>query len=162
MAEVYGEPLADLTGLTEFNGRSAIDLIARLMYSEARGETQSGKAGVHYVVLNRMSKNLTEFGGNTYEGVILKPYQFSGMTTLSAREPDLTSSAWTNCLYLANHFATEPNPIGSCLWFLANAYFNNTVSNVNGVEYYNFGAGAKQIVEKVILGGHTFFRVQGY
>lgn len=162
ITEVYGEPLADLPGLTEFNGRSSIDLIARLMYSEARGETQAGRAGVYYIVLNRMSKNLSEFGGNTYEGIILKQNQFAGMTSIHAREPDLTSSAWNNCLYLAHHFATEPNPIGSCLWFLTNSYYNSTVIIISGVEYYNFGVGAKQVVEKVILGGHTFFKVQGY
>jgi len=110
------------------------------------------------------TKNLAEFGGNTYEGVLLYPGAFAGMTTLAAREPNLTSQAWHDSLYIAGNMATQYNPIGACLWFVTNSYYEDNSRTYNGQEQYTFNGGStwKNIVEKYVIGSHTFFRVTGY
>ncbi len=162
MTYPYGEPLSNLSGLSEFYGRDSVDLLARMIYSEARSEAWVGKQGVAHVAKNRRAKNLAEFGGGTYEGVLLHPGAFDGMTTLAARQPDLTSEAWNNSLYIAGHMGTQYNPIGTCLWFRTNSSYNANSRIYNGQEQYTFGSGWKNVVEKYVIGGHTFFRVAGY
>lgn len=158
----YGQPLPNESGLTEFEGLSSYDLLARMIYAEARGESWAGKQGVAHVAKNRKAKNSTEFGGGTYEGVILKDYAFEGMTTSSAREPDLDSSAWDDCLYIAMNMNTQANPIGTCLWFHTNALYNKNVKISGDQEQYNLGGGYRDVVEKYIIDNHTFFKVSGY
>lgn len=118
MSYPYGEPLenigTDKWDFTEFKGRDSVDLLARMIYSEARGENWEGKQGVAHVAKNRKADGSW---GNTYESVLLARGQFAGMTTKSAREPDLSSQAWKNCLYIAMNMATQYNPIGNRLYF---------------------------------------------
>ncbi|MFE6074703.1 cell wall hydrolase [Paenibacillus sp. NPDC057886] len=104
-------------------------------------------AGVAWVMSNRVDKNLSEFGGNTYKGVILKTNAFEGMTSSNARQPNTSSTAWSDSIEQALASSRLSNPIGTCLWFVTNTYF---------------GAGNKKIVEKKVLGDHTFYRVEGY
>lgn len=135
MSYPYGEPLENLSGLSEFEGRDSVDLLARMIYSEARGESWAGKQGVAHVAKNRKA---TGTWGNTYEDVLLSPSQFSGMATLSARQPDLTSQAWSDSLYIAMNMDTQYNPIGNRL------YFRSTTPPSN----------AKDILQ---IGNHYFF-----
>lgn len=159
----YGEKLPDLTGLSEFDGLDDADLLARLVYSEARGESVEGWQAVAHVVRNRKVKNSSEFGGNTYSGVILKPNQFVGMTTVSAREPDTSSSAWNDILYIALTIDNQYNPISNCLWFVTNTYFANHSRTSNGQLQYSFVSGVwKNVTKKYVIGGQTFFLIEGY
>ncbi|GAA0353065.1 cell wall hydrolase [Bacillus horti] len=162
----YGDPIRNHNpnnpwNLNHFRSLPAADNMARMIYSEARGETLEGKRGCYHVVLNRIAVNLAEFGGNTINGTILHPYQFTGMTTLSAREPNRSTQAWTDSLDVALNGGA--NPIGSCLWFNTNALYNNRSRIRNGREEYSFnGLTYREVVEKRVLGNHTFFRVSGY
>lgn len=52
-----------------------IDLLARTVYGEARGETSTGQQAVMSTILNRVKKG--GWYGATVEDVVLKPYQFS-------------------------------------------------------------------------------------
>lgn len=157
----YGEPLSSTKDL---KGRDGVDLLARMLYSEARGETEEGKRGCAYVASNRKDKNKTEFGGNTWEGVILKKYAFVGMTTTSALKPDLTSDAWDDSLDIATNLSSKTNPIGTCLWFVTNSYYKKHIKTSGSKESYSFDGGSTytEVVEKVVIGGHTFFKVKGY
>lgn len=157
----YGEPLKDKEGLSEFEGRDSVDLLARMIYAEARGESLKGKKGCAHVAKNRKAKNSTEFGGDTYAGVLLRSGAFAGMTTKAAREPDLKSDAWKECLDIASNMSTTTNPIGKCLWFVTNDYFAKHSRVKDGKEQYLFSAYC-DVVEKVVIGNHTFFRVSGY
>lgn len=47
---VEGACLSDKTGLSEFDGLTSTDLLARLIYAEASGESLEGKRGVAHVV----------------------------------------------------------------------------------------------------------------
>ncbi len=57
-----------------------IDILARTIWGEARGESLHGKEAVANVILNRVRKAKTSgrfWWGNTIEEVCLKSYQFS-------------------------------------------------------------------------------------
>ncbi|MEK4671326.1 cell wall hydrolase [Niallia sp. FSL R7-0271] len=161
-ASAAGACLSDKTGLTEFSGLSNTDLLARLIYSEAGGESLNGKRGVTYVVKNRIAKNSSTFGGNTYSGVILKKGEFAGMTESGARCPSTSTTAWKDSLSIATSPGT--NPVGKTLWFNANSTYNARSFPFPGYEGYSFDGGSSyiKVVEKYVIGGHTFFRVQGY
>ena len=156
------------SGLAVFNPLNETDVIARMLYSEAQGESYEGKRGCAAVLRNRKAKNnLSEFGGNVYKNMVLHPNQFAGMHTSHARQPDLTNSitlaAWCDCMDIAANIDAISNPIGNCLWFWTNDLFNSVRQVVNGVEQVRFGNGPwVNVVEKVIIGKHTFFRVAGY
>ncbi|MNJ51819.1 Cell Wall Hydrolase [compost metagenome] len=153
---------SDEWDFSEFDGLDSVDLLARLIYSEASVESLTGKRGVYYVVSNRKAKNSSEFGGNTVAGVVLKKSQFSGMTTNNARCPDKDSTAWKDSLSVASNGGT--NPIGKCLWFNGNdKYKERITTDKDGNEFYTHpGSTAKKVVEKVVIGKHTFWRVEGY
>jgi hypothetical protein len=135
--------------------------MARLIYSESRGESITGKRGVARVVVNRQLKNLSEFGGSSARGVILNtPGGFVGMTTSDARCPNTGSTEWLDSLSVANDIGT--NPVRQSLWFNTNTVFINQSRN-GGTEYRFPGTSTyKSVVEKYIIGNHTFFRVSGY
>jgi spore germination cell wall hydrolase CwlJ-like protein len=48
------------------------------VYSEARGETQDGKAAVAQVIMNRTRRKPPFFSDGTIRGTLLAPMQFSG------------------------------------------------------------------------------------
>ena len=143
---------------------SATDLIARCIYTEARGETDSGKRGVACVIRNRRDYGTDEFGGNTYAGVVLKDYGFEGMTTAEALAPDTTEAAWQDCVNIANNIENISNPIGDCLWFVTTSHYNNNSYTYNGDEYFRFNANYDytKVTEKVTIGGHVFFLLENY
>lgn len=60
--------------------KRTIDVLARTIYGEARGEPVRGKEAVACVILNRVKHAQARGGywwGNTIEEVCLKPWQFS-------------------------------------------------------------------------------------
>ena len=54
----------------------------------------------------------------------------------------------SDSLYIASNMDTQNNPIGTCLWFVTNTYYNNNVYTSGSTEYWNFGTGNKEVVEK--------------
>lgn len=59
---------------------SSIDILARTIYGEARGESISGQEAVASVILNRVNfakRKGRYWWGNSIEEVCQKPYQFS-------------------------------------------------------------------------------------
>lgn len=156
----YGEAL---NSTDDLKGTDGIDLLARMIYSEAGNQTEKGKRGCAFVAKNRKDRNETQFGGNTWEGVLLKAYQFSGMTTTNALKPDTSSNGWKDSLDIAQNLSKKTNPIGGCLWFNTNSLYGKQTKTEGGKEYYRFGSGAyNEVVEKVVIGNHTFFRISGY
>jgi len=59
----------------EFEAWKEVDLLALLIWSEARGEPVQGQIAVAHVVLNR--RRIVRWYGSTVHKVILKPWQFS-------------------------------------------------------------------------------------
>lgn len=61
------------------NPDEAIDVLARTLYGEARGEQVRGKEAVACVILNRVEKAIKKgryWWGNDVENVCLRPWQF--------------------------------------------------------------------------------------
>lgn len=57
-----------------------IDILARTLWGEARGESLQGQEAVANVIMNRLAlarKRGTFWWGNTIESICRKPYQFS-------------------------------------------------------------------------------------
>lgn len=131
-----------LNSKDDLKGRDGIDLLARMIYSEAGNQTEEGKRGCAFVAKNRKDRNETQFGGNTWEGVILKANQFAGMTTTHALKPDTTSDAWKDSLDIAQNLSSKTNPIGGCLWFNTNSLYQKQSRTEGGREYYKFGKGS--------------------
>lgn len=163
-----GACLADKTGLTEFDNLQNTDLIARLIFAEARGESMTGKRAVARITVNRSlhEKAESEFGGTTPKRVILNTVGgFVGMKKLDARCPDLTSQEWKDSLQAANDFWDYPNPIGNCLWFNTVDVFAelSRPSSSGGYEYrFPDKSYYQKLIETKTIGKHTFFRVSGY
>lgn len=153
----YGDPL---NSTSDDEGRTGTDLLTRMIYSEAGNQTEKGKRGVAFVAKNRKDKNTTEFGGNTWSGVILKVNQFAGMSTSNALKPDTSSSAWEDSLEIAKNISSKTNSIGSCLWFNTNTLYGNQSKTEGGKEYYRFQKGFyNEVTEKTVIGDHTFFKI---
>lgn len=81
-----------------------IDVLARTIWGEARGEGQRGMQAVANVIMNRV--NALSWFGNTVESVCKKPYQFS---CWNANDPNAsqclrvsdTDAAFRQCLNIA-------------------------------------------------------------
>lgn len=156
----YGDPL---NSTSDYEGRSSTDLLARLIYSEAYNQSEKGKRGVAFVAKNRKDKNITEFGGNTWSGVILKTNQFAGMSTNNALKPDTNSNTWKDSLDIAKNISNKTNPIGNCLWFNPNTLYTKLSKTESGKEYYKFDRDSYfEVVEKIVIGNYTFFKITGY
>jgi hypothetical protein len=141
----YGEPLANLTGLTEFEGKDSVDLLARMIYSEARNQNWACMQGVANVAKNRKASLTPPFNNqDTYAEVLLSG-DFDGMATLSAREPVITgtspdATAWYNALYIASHMDTQNNPIGNRLFFRSSTPPSNAkdVIKIDDMYFHNY------------------------
>lgn len=155
----YGEPL---NSTSELQNLSDFDLLARVIYGEARGETLTGKRAVAYVVANRRNKNSSEFGGNTYKGVILYKNGFSSMTGTAVLKPDTSSQAWADCVSTAVGLGTYDNPIGASLWFRTNSSYNAACKTENGIEKVLISGAYKTVTYKKIIGNHTFYLLENY
>lgn len=128
----YGDPL---NSFSDYSQRTWKDLLARMIYSEARGESEEGKRGCAYVAQNRLDKQ-TELFGLTMKEILLKPSQFSGMETEHALKPDTDSEAWKVSLDIAMNLSSKANPIGNCLWFNGNSYYTDHTIIEDGITYF--------------------------
>lgn len=80
MSYAYGEPL---NSINDLKGRDSADILARVIYDEARGESWAGKQGVAAIVANRKKCNKEEFRSQTtVESVVLAKGQFDGIAGL--------------------------------------------------------------------------------
>jgi hypothetical protein len=99
----------------------AIDVLARTLWGEARGEPARGKHGVANVILNRVAKRKPKRFGATVEEVCRKPLQFSCWNANDPNLPKLKSvtdsdARFRECLEIARiavNGALVDNTVGS-------------------------------------------------
>ncbi len=96
---------------------AAIDILARTIWGEARGESTDGKKAVASVILNRLKK--PDRFGSTIEGVCQKPFQFSCWNDNDPNLPklkvvDSSEAHFAECLSIAKE-AVEGSLIDSTL-----------------------------------------------
>lgn len=138
-------------------------IMARTIYSEAMGESYTGKVAIYYIVINRQKKILEEFGRPMLKDVILETLGgFDDLTTYYARNPYIYTQEWRDSCDIALTGGGGKNLIGNCLWYNTNTVFATKTFKSGGYTYYKFNSGSKKIVEKVVIGKHTFFRVEEY
>lgn len=151
--EVYGQPLTDLPGFQEYDGLSNTEILARLIYGEAEAEPWVGKTSVAYVVRNRVIKNLPEFGGSTYRGVMLKTFPdgsvaFAGLQNPRALKPNINSNEWRDSVNVAGTFLSYQNLIGGCLWFWRSDYYNSNSRSGGSLGQVYLGGKWQYVTEK--------------
>lgn len=156
-----GEPL---TSKSQLYGRDSVDLLARTLYGETRGDSTS-RVGVAHVIQNRKNnKTYNEFKNlNTIEAVVLAPYAFSCFNANDPNlahclKPDTSSSVWKNIVNLASNLNGFSNPIASKCFYNTNKRFTELSYTQNGKLYYKFpGGGTVEIHSKISIGEHMFF-----
>ncbi|WP_018887883.1 cell wall hydrolase [Paenibacillus massiliensis] len=153
-----------LTSKSQLKGRDSVDLLARTLYGETRGDSAS-RVGVAYVISNRKSnKTYNEFKNlNTIEAVVLHPYAFSCFNDNDPNlahclRPDTSSAAWKNIVNLASNLSNSANPIAAKCFYNTNKRFEELSYTQNGKLYYKFPGGSTvQISSKISIGAHMFF-----
>ena len=88
-----------------------IELLARLIYGEARGESPLGKLAVAHVVLNRVGKR--SWYGRTIREVILKPWQFSAFND---NWPGVDDSCLTVAELVLGEYTIDPTKGATHYW----------------------------------------------
>lgn len=161
--DYLGKPVDYIDSRTEYKNLTAADICARLIYSEAYSESYLGKQGVFWVCANRILLDIAEFGHTTWEVCTNPSNSFDGMKTSLAHRPDQSSQAWYDSCRISITNSGNVNPIGKCLWFNKNDFFNSNSYTYGGYTYYKFPGSTvyQKLVEKVVIGNHTFFRVEG-
>ncbi len=144
-------PLSDQTNMRA----TTIDILARTIWGEARGETLTGKEAVANVILNRFKLSQRRgkmWWGNTIEEICKKPYQFSCWNSndpnylklLAVREEDLQ--------------------FGICLRIARRAVNGVLTDHTNGADHYHTDyitpKWADARVPTAIIGAHLFYQLE--
>ena len=126
-----------------------LDVFARTIYGEARGEQDAGRVSVAYVVLNRLEKR--GWYGRTLASVCLKPKQFSCWNTEDPNRgavdaADLNSAVFLDCVGVAARVLArrERDPTGGATHYHA-----------RGIT----PAWARDRQPSAALGNHIFYRM---
>lgn len=118
--------------------RADIDLMAKLIYAESRGEPFEGKVAVASVVLNRV---LNSHFPNSIQGVIFQPNAFS-----CVRNNQIVAYPDDNC-YNAVYEALKGNdPTDEALYF-----YNPSISTCKWMK-------KTQKIDPKVIGNHLFFK----
>ena len=128
--------------------KKQIDLLARTIYGEARGEGVEGMQAVANVIMNRV--NAGKWYGRTVSEVVLKPYAFSCWN-----ENDANYNIIRNINDNNGYFGVAKT--------LATAAYNGNLQDITkGATHYHaagitpYWAGSMQ--KTVIIGNHVFYR----
>jgi N-acetylmuramoyl-L-alanine amidase len=135
-------------------GSGAIDVLARTIYGEARGETVRGKEAVAAVVMNRLRRATDQprrFGaGQTVESICRQPYQFSCWNAADVNRPAIEQVQAGNATF-------------DCCVRIATRAVRNILADPTGgaTHYHAIGAWpywASGRKPDVIIGRHVFYK----
>lgn len=123
-----------------------IDILARTIYGEARGESTAGQIAVGNVILNRY-KSHKWFSGNTISETCKKPFQFSCWNTNDANYHKILT---------ATEAVLKP------FWNIAERLINGEYAdNTNGATHYHTNkikpAWTKGKLPCATIGNHIFY-----
>ncbi len=130
-----------------------VEVLARTLYGEARGETLAGKEAVACVILNRVARATARGGsywwGRDVVGVCLKPWQFS---CWNMNDPNRTK-------LLA---VTESNrTFRTCLSVAERALAGTIEDKTAGATHYHTrtitAAWSRGKTPSAVIGGHFFY-----
>jgi N-acetylmuramoyl-L-alanine amidase len=121
--------------------------LAKTIYGEARGESDTGKQAVCHVILNRVKKG--GWWGNTIEKVCRKRYQFSCWNESDPNRKKLEDLTLDNTDYLI------------CIGIAARCLANKLEDNTNGCTHYHVKklqpSWAAQEIPSFEIENHVFY-----
>lgn len=125
-----------------------VEVLARTIYGEARGEPLDGKVAVASVIINRAESG--GWFGDSIKKVCLKPWQFSCWNQNDPNREEIQNVDETNRLFC------------ECLMIADLAVHGLLIDNTNGANHYYAKAipepywskGKEPVAE---IGGHAFF-----
>lgn len=131
-----------------------IDVLARTIWGEARGETLAGQEAVANVVLNRVKvaqQRGQMWWGNTIRDVCRKPYQFS---CWNHNDPN----------YIKLTHVTEQDPLfAQCVRIARRAVHGALADRTKGATHYHgdyiMPDWARGQNPTVLIGRHVFYRI---
>lgn len=125
-----------------------IDVVARTVYGEARGEPNLGKTAVAHVILNRVKHG--GWWGNTIQRVCLKKYQFSCWLKDDPNLPKILAVDASDSVF------------GTCLSIAEDAILGRSCDPTNGADSYLVTglktAWTENLVPCAVIGNHSFYR----
>jgi N-acetylmuramoyl-L-alanine amidase len=131
--------------------RGDIDVLARTLYGEARGEELKGMQAVAWVVVNRVRKGPPRFKSSIL-GVVTAPHQFS---CWSKADPNSKLCATV----------TESDPLFALATFAAAGVLSGEVRDpTGGADHYHadymrpFPEWTKKMTKTAVIGNHIFYR----
>lgn len=142
----WGYRMAKKYAFTDNNHE--IDLMARTMYGEARGEGISGMQAVANVIMNRVKAGA--WYGKTVEDVVLKPYQFSCWNEDDPNRRVIMDVTTSNTLF-------------KNAYDLARQAYNGTLPDItNGATHYHAASitpyWSKSLTKTASVGNHIFYK----
>lgn len=127
------------------NNLTDVELLARMIYGEARGEPYDGMVAVACVAMNRAAQ--PTWWGTTLREVLLHPSQFSCfLPAYVSRLITPSEPVWLDCIKIAHGVMT--NQTGDPT-FGATSYY---------ADYIAAPGWASQMQETVKIGQHVFLR----
>jgi len=131
----------------------AVDVLARTLFGEARGEKVRGLEAVACVVVNRVEKAIRRGGywwGNDVEGVCLRPWQFSCWNMNDPNREQILQVTDTNKVF------------ASCLRVARRALFGGVKDPTQGATHYHriglLPAWARNCIPCAEIGNHVFYK----
>lgn len=135
-----------------FEHLSPDELLARIIWGEARGESVEGQIAVGCVVRNRAHNPL--WWGDGYKTVMLKPYQFS---CLNVNDPNYEK---------VKNLDIRSDPVArQCLYIARGIITRMILDNVNGAnhflnyQYIEHTSWTKRKTPVRIIGNHWFYKL---
>ncbi|WP_417821355.1 cell wall hydrolase [Terasakiella sp.] len=131
----------------------AVDVLARTLFGEARGEKVRGLEAVACVVINRVEKAIRRGGywwGNDAEGVCLRPWQFSCWNVNDPNREQILKITGENKVF------------ASCLRVARRALFGGVKDPTQGATHYHriglLPAWARNRIPCAEIGNHVFYK----
>lgn len=144
-----------MTDEEKFNAELAVDVLARTLWGEARGEGTKGMEAVACVVQNRVAAAKARKGfwwGNDIIAVCQKPFQFSCWNGNDPQRPKVVAVTARNI-----HFATAIRVARRCV-------YGGIADITGGATHYHtldiMPHWTRGVQPVAIIGHHMFYRLE--
>lgn len=145
----------------KFYQEMEIDVLARTLWGEARGEGKAGMEAVAAVILNRVeiAKNLRGYWwGNNVIQVCQKPFQFSCWNKSDPNFKKLIAVNETDDIYFATALRVARRAL---LGFIKDPTYGATHYHARNLAPADIPAWAKGKKPTAVIGRHIFYHVSG-
>lgn len=161
----YELEVQDQVNLTEFYQLDGVDILARMIFAEARSEPREGRIAVAKIATNRINKNVSGFfHARNLKEVLLCKHGFDGLTTIYARNPMIERKiedivAWEECVDIAKNIRKLKNPIGDHLYFVNKETFDRYKVTVGEKINFRFNESEpfNEVISYKIIHKQVFF-----